>query len=448
MEQKILSEIKHSEKHSVRTTQNSTRSSVAIIGLGYVGLPLAILSEERGYSVLGIDIDEEKRELLKRRIAPSLTAEEQTAFQKSSLRIHADGKALAEADIVLICVPTPVYEDHTPDFAPLMSATELVGLNLREGQLIVVESTINPGVCEELVIPLLEKRSGLKAGTNFFFAHCPERINPGDNRWSVRTIARVIGADDEESLSRATDFYRSILDAEIHPMKSLKEAEAVKVVENSFRDINIAFVNELAMSFDKLGIDVVNVINGASTKPFSFMAHYPGCGVGGHCIPVDPYYLITYAAQNGFTHRFLSLARDINNKMPRYAVDLLSSTLRQKLHRSLKGTDITLLGLSYKKDISDLRESPALEIQRDLLRRGAAVRTFDPLLPHISTAKDLDSALSGATAVILATDHTVFRELTPATLLRHGVTVIIDGRNCLPKEVFEQAGIIYKGIGR
>ncbi len=434
-----------------KRAETDQKQIVTVIGLGYVGLPLALMAETEGYRVFGIDTDIEKVEALKRKSAPHLSEQEKKLFQKSKFHIRTDGSPLADSDIVLVCVPTPVYADHAPNLEPLIGATELVAANLSEGQLVIIESTVNPGVCEEVLIPILERVSGLAAGKDFFFAHCPERINPGDDRWTLATINRVIGANDATSLARASIFYESILDADVYPMQSLKEAEAVKIVENSFRDINIAFVNELAMSFDKLGIDVTNVIKGASTKPFSFMAHFPGCGVGGHCIPVDPYYLISYAAENGFTHRFLSAAREINNGMPHYTVNLMAGILADaytESKASLDGKQIALLGLSYKRDVPDLRESPALEIKEELERQGATVRVFDPFLPTQSTAKTLEEAITGADGIILATDHSAFTALTPALCRKAGVSAIVDGRNFLPKDRFVAAGISYKGIGR
>jgi len=267
-----------------------TSGLVSVVGLGYVGLPLAFRLEERGYRVLGIDTDAEKISTLRSKVAPQLTPEEQAQLARSAVRLFQNPEHvyLRRAAVVIVCVPTPVDEAHMPDLGPLTRAIESIGTYLSPGQLIIVESTVNPGVCDEVLLPILESRSGLSAGTDFFFAHCPERINPGDAKWTVATIPRVVGAGDPESLVRARTFYESVIDAEIFPMASLKEAEAVKIVENSFRDINIAFVNELAMSFHRLGIDVMRVIEGAATKPFSFIPHTPGCGVGGHCIPVDP----------------------------------------------------------------------------------------------------------------------------------------------------------------
>ncbi len=302
---------------------------VGVVGLGYVGLPLAILTASRGFPVVGYDIDEIKVAQLQSRSANFLSDEESQLFKHARhLRVTARESDLKRCDVFIICVPTPVHDNHLPDLHPLESAADIVGRALSPDDLVIVESTVNPAACEEVVLPRIEKASGLSR-EQFYFAHCPERVNPGDPRWNVRTIPRVVGGLNEKSLRRATDFYRSIVDATILPMGSIKEAEAVKMVENSFRDINIAFVNELAMSFDKAGIDIVNVINGAATKPFGFMAHYPGCGVGGHCIPVDPYYLIRYGHKNGFEHRFLMTARHINNAMPHYTVKLSTETLRE-----------------------------------------------------------------------------------------------------------------------
>ncbi len=434
----------------VKTLQKNSRSgekSVAVVGLGYVGLPLALLADEKGYKVTGIDLNKEKVRKINDRTSPFLDPEIERGLKTANIKATTDFRRIKDAQTVVICVPTPVYGNHMPNLEPVENACKDIGKYLQRGQLVVLESTVNPGVCDEVVLPTLEKTSGLTCGKDFQLAHCPERINPGDKKWNVRNIPRVVGSNTAAGLEKAYGFYRDIIEGGIRKMGSLKEAEAVKIVENSFRDINIAFVNELAMSFAKLGIDVVNVINGAATKPFSFAAHFPGCGVGGHCIPVDPYYLIEYAKFNGFNHDFLSLARRINNGMPRFTVDLAMEALNQK-DVAIAGKKIALLGLSYKADIDDCRESPSFEIAKYLKERGAVVATFDPFVPEHSTAKSLERALDGAAAVIIATNHRVFQELTPEFLMKRGIGVVIDGRNCLPKEEFVKAGIIYKGIGR
>lgn len=442
--------ITNTQKQEISSSLRDTKTSqgtVAVVGLGYVGLPLALLAETQGYDVVGVDIDRDKVKRLGAREALFLNAHDAELLKKSAIHFGTDPKALRDADIVIICVPTPVHEDHSPDLGPLMHAARNVGENMVKGQLIIVESTVNPGVCGNVVLPILEEYSGLSPEKDFFFAHCPERINPGDGAWTTEKIPRVVGALSKESLSRTADFYRTIIDADVILMDSLKEAEAVKMVENSFRDINIAFVNELAMAFEKSGIDIMNVIRGASTKPFGFMPHTPGCGVGGHCIPVDPYYLIRYGEENGFHHRFLSVAREINNEMPYYTVDLLEQMLKSR-GGALQGARITLLGLAYKADVPDMRESPAIAIRNELLRRGARLVIFDPYIPDQSSAHTFDEALNGQEAALIATDHTVFKHLTPRAFLSRGVEIVLDGRNCLPKETFQKAGILYRGIGR
>jgi len=359
------------------THPKTNAPNVAVIGLGYVGLPLAIAAAEKGLNVIGFDIDTEKVARLARREAAFLSAEEQAAFLRAPMQVISDFEGLRQADTFIICVPTPVNGDNLPDLSLLIDATRTVAAALRRGNLVVVESSVNPGICDDILVPILEFESDFTVERDFSFVYCPERINPGDTHYNTKNIPRVIGGAGPVSLQRGLSLYESILDAPLTPMKSLKEAEAVKMVENSFRDVNIAFANELAMAFDKEGIDVIDVINAASTKPFGFMAHYPGCGVGGHCIPIDPYYLIHYGLQHGFTHHLLIAAREINNYMPHYTLKILNKSL-YKLGRTFATTPITILGLAYKREISDTRESPAIEMYDELIKAGATVRVYDP----------------------------------------------------------------------
>lgn len=424
------------------------QKTVAVIGLGYVGLPLAVRAVERGYKVIGFDTHTEKVAVLKKKKSPIEDRYLIENIPKFPFEATTDPKRLCDADIVLICVPTPVDEMYYPDLEPVISAATVSAEHLKKGALVVLESTVNPGVSEEVIRPIFEKH-GHKLGKDVFIAHCPERINPGDEKWNVTNIPRVVGAFDAKGLKLALEFYRAIVDGEIRPMKSIREAEAVKVVENSFRDINIAFVNELARSFDKLGIDVKDVILGASTKPFSFMPHFPSCGVGGHCIPVDPYYLIERAKRAGFDHKFLRLAREINNDMPNYTVEILQDALNS-VKLPLNGTTVGVLGIAYKANIDDVRESPSVQIIEHLKRHGANVETFDPHIPAQSSAKSLDAILKKSAALILATDHREFKDaITPALLKKHKIKVFIDGKNAFADKVaFKKAGIVYKGIGR
>lgn len=421
---------------------------ISIIGLGYVGLPLmCAIARQTNNEVNGFDTNAEKINLIKSGKCPVDDKQCEQDMKEINLNVSNEESILEDTDIFIICVPTPVLDDYTPDLEPVKSAATTVSKHIRKGSYVIIESTINPGVCDEVVIPILENKTRLTAGTDFDLAHCPERINPGDPKWNVYNIPRNIGSTRPEATKFLADFYRSFIDAEINEMPDLKTTEATKIIENTFRDINIAYVNELAKSFDVLGIDLITVIKGASNKPFAFMPHYPGCGVGGHCIPVDPYYLIERAKQSGFDHKFLKIARDINNSMPEYTVDLLADALN-KFEKPLKNTKVGLLGMSYKADVGDLRQSPSIDIQNILLEREADLEIFDMYFPDLSSCSSLEEILDKSFAVIIATDHKEFREITPELLKKNGVKVVIDGKNCLNKEVFTDTGIFYKGIGR
>lgn len=419
---------------------------VCVIGLGYVGLPLAVRCVEKGYETYGLEMSKEKVDLINKGISPIEEKFLETNLPKFHPQATTDEKIIQQCDIILVCVPTPVDSLYMPDLTPVIGAIEAVVRNLKKGALVVLESTVNPGVSEEVVAPIFEE-AGFVVGKDVFIAHCPERINPGDPKWNVTNIPRVVGSFDETGLAIAVKFYESIVDGNIRPMKSIREAEAVKIVENSFRDINIAFVNELAKSFDKLGIDVKDVILGASTKPFAFMAHFPSCGVGGHCIPVDPYYLIERAKKSGFDHKFLKIAREINNSMPAYTVEIMQDALNE-LQLPMKGTKIGILGISYKANVDDVRESPTFKIMSLLADHGCEYETFDPHVIGKSSIKTLDEILAKVDALIIATDHNEFKEISPELFKQHDIKVIIDGKNCLDKDAIRKLGIIYKGIGR
>ena len=424
--------------------------TVAIIGLGYVGLPLfCLIADTPGYRCFGVDIDKEKLDLIQSR---KLTFNDELVknFYHShkyplSLTTKAE-EIVLESEIIIICVPTPVDAESNPDFSPLISATKSIVPALKKEHLVIIESTIYPGSTEEIVLPILEK-SGLKGGKDFFIAHCPERIDPGNKVWNLRNIPRVCGALSPKGLKLTVDFYKSILEAEIVPLSSLKAAEACKVIENSFRDINIAFVNELAMSFDKMGIDVFEVINGASTKPFAFMPHYPGAGVGGHCIPVDPYYLIKKAADLGFDHVFLKTARNINKLMPYYCVKLLDELITESKCSKSHQT-VGLMGIAFKKNIDDIRNSPYFIIKEELESKGYSVFSFDPNVVHISTVVSLEELFEKSSFLILITDHKEFQLISPQILKKNDIIGIVDGRNVLDKEKIKKEKILYRGIGR
>jgi UDP-N-acetyl-D-glucosamine dehydrogenase len=432
------------------TNTFSHLKTVSVIGLGYVGLPLAVRCQERGYSVIGLDLDTEKIALLQSGKQPFQDdyLEENFALFPLS-QVTSDAKDIAQADIHIIAVPTPVDHARHPDLTPVISASETVAKYTKKGALVILESTVNPYVSEEVVKPIFEQ-AGFTIGEDIYISHCPERINPGDPKWNVTNIPRVVGSFDQVGLEMSVHFYSSIVDAEIRPMKHIREAEAVKIMENSFRNINIAFVNEIAKSFDKMGIDVKDVIDGAATKPFAFMAHYPSCGVGGHCIPVDPHYLVERAKESGFNHAFLKLAISTNDDMPAYTVERLQDALND-MELALKNKTIGVLGLSYKANVADLRESPSEHIIEELKKHGAKVETFDPLLVNLSTTKTLEEILAKADALVLATNHREFlEELTPELLLTNNIKALVDGKNCLNKEAFSEYSqhFAFRGIGR
>ncbi len=627
--------------------------AVAIIGLGYVGLPLACLCAEKGIDVYGVDTDKTRADLINRGISPIGDPELKASLKraKGRIRVVSPEDAIKNSEAVIVCVPTPVDENHLPDLTALKRACEIIAKSLRNDILVVIESTIFPGTVEEICLPILKK-----SDAKIYLAHCPERIDPGNKKFTIKNIPRVIAGIDRESTKKAAEFYRKIIDANILELSSVKAAEATKIMENTFRDVNIAFVNEMAKSFDKAGIDVTEVIKGASTKPFSFMPHYPGVGVGGHCfdgnewifvkhddsvhpvkigelyelikyyneteigalhlaspgslevlsfdleskkscykrinlmskraysrmlniksscgysikvtdkhpvvifdsnfkvkcanelgkddrmvvslellniekidnsikenfsqnaqitimkqntvlssiietikkiitypdvqifdtfatvkisdieeaagdyvyslevedtgtvvttnglvmhncIAVDPYYLISKARQIGFNHDFLILARKINESMPNYTVSLLENELK-KLNKGVKGAKVGILGLAYKANVDDVRESPSFEVIRILKEKGAEVFIFDPHVKNGSNVKDIDELLKKSDYIILATAHNEFKNLDLNKLKENGIKAVIDGRNCWDKEKIKAMGILYHGIGR
>ena len=419
--------------------------NIAIVGLGYVGLPLACLCAEKGLNVYGVDVDKNKISLINQGISPIDDEELKEKIRLLKGKLNATDsfqEALKGSSVVVVCVPTPVDKNNIPDLDLLKKACESISKSLQDNTLVVIESTIYPGTVEEICFPIL-KRSNKK----IYLAHCPERIDPGNKKFTIKNIPRVVAGINKESAKKAAEFYKSIIEANILELNSVKAAEATKIMENTFRDINIAFVNEMAMSFDMAGIDITEVIRGASTKPFAFMPHYPGAGVGGHCIAVDPYYLISKAKELGFEHRFLSLARKINEGMPHYTIQLLENELK-KMNKNVKGEKIGVLGLSYKANVDDTRESPSIEIIRILKEKNAEVYAFDPYSKNGSNAKDLNDLLRKSNHIILATDHNEFKNMDLNKLKENRIKIVIDGRNCLDKEKIKSMGILYHGIGR
>ena len=395
------------------------RARIGVIGLGYVGLPLVELFLSKGFTVTGFDTDRRKVSLLNRgrSYIRHIPAGELRPYLKArAFRATTDFSMLAAADVVIICVPTPLDPHKNPDLSYVLGTTEVISQHLRRGQLVVLESTTYPGTTEEEMLPLLE-RSGLKGGRDFFLAFSPEREDPGNKDHSTESIPKVVGGLTPQCRRLAELLYGRIVVRTV-AVSSPRVAEAVKLLENIFRSVNIALVNEMKIILERLGIDVWEVIAAASTKPFGFMRFLPGPGYGGHCIPVDPFYLTWKAKEVDYQTKFIELAGEINTRMPYYVVDKTVEALNQR-GKSIRGARILVLGIAYKKDIDDQRESPALKIISVLNGKGAKVDYNDPYVPRSAGHREYpgldlrsvpltDRRLRSSDAVIIATDHTAY----------------------------------------
>jgi len=410
---------------------------LGVIGLGYVGLPLAVEAGKGGIRVIGFDVSA--------RVADSVNAGEShiqdvPAEDVKELRdagmVEAtiDMTRLAECDVISICVPTPLSKTRDPDVSYILAATEAVAAALRKGQLIVLESTTYPGTTREVMLPALEA-TGLTVGEDFNLCFSPERVDPGNETWNTKNTPKVVGGITPECTDAGARFYQSFLDT-IVPVSSTEAAEMTKILENTFRAVNIGLVNETALIADRLGVDVWEVIDAASTKPFGFMRFTPGPGLGGHCIPVDPHYLSWKMRTLNYKTRFIELASEINSEMPYFVRDKIREALNAR-QKSVNGSSILVLGVAYKRDIEDVRESPAVDVIQLLEADGAKVSYHDPFVPSVhEDGLDLESieltdeALSSADAVVILTDHTEFDY--------HRVvdksTVLVDARHVAPRE--------------
>ena len=388
---------------------------VGVLGLGYVGLPLAREFASAGLKVVGFDIDQKRVKILNsgRSIIKHVPHSQVKQMVKAGrFRATADMARLATVDAILICVPTPLTRNREPDMRFVVHSTKTIAKYLRPGQLIVLESTTYPGTTSELLAPILES-SGLKAGDDFHLAYSPEREDPGNKGFTTGTIPKVVGGLTRECCDMACELYNTAIVRTV-PVSSLEAAEATKILENVYRCINIAMVNELKIVFDRMGIDVWEVINAASTKPFGFKAFYPGPGLGGHCIPIDPFYLTWKARQYGLPTRFIELAGQINTSMPHYVVTKTIDALNER-KKSLKGSKVLVLGLAYKKDIDDMRESPSVKLIELLQQKGAKVDYNDPYIPkapkqrqhnlRMISKKLSAKMLAGYDVVLISTDH-------------------------------------------
>jgi UDP-N-acetyl-D-glucosamine dehydrogenase len=414
------------------------RARTGVIGLGYVGLPLAVEFARAGYATMGIDLDPQKVAAINdgRSYIDDVTSEDVAALRtQGTLAASTNFDVLKELDTVNICVPTPLRKTKDPDLSFIVAAAEEIATRLRPGMLVILESTTYPGTTDELVLPILE-RGGLRAGTDFFLAFSPERIDPGNPTFGTHNVPKVIGGLTEDCTTLARELYGAAIATTV-PVSSPRVAEMVKLLENTFRAVNIGLVNELALMCDRLGIDVWEVVRAAATKPFGFMPFYPGPGLGGHCIPVDPFYLSWKARQSGFEARFIELAGAVNGAMPHYVVSLVSDALNS-VRLPLNGSKVLVAGVAYKRDVDDIRESPALDLLTLLRARGADLSYSDPHVPSLPgrmwhdgidlTHVDLESARPQSyDCIVIVTDHARF----DYAQLQRAAKVVVDTRNAI-----------------
>ncbi|MBS0261795.1 MAG: nucleotide sugar dehydrogenase [Planctomycetes bacterium] len=411
---------------------------VGVIGLGYVGLPLANLFHHRGFPVIGFDIDQRKVEALQAGVSyighiPATRVAELMADGR--FLPTADFSRIREADTVSICVPTPLDEYREPDLSFIESTGRAIAPFLRPGQLIVLESTTYPGTTREVLLPILEAGSNLKAGTDFFLAYSPEREDPGNPHFSTASIPKVVGGLNAESQVLAVALYEQAA-GQIVPVTSLEVAEACKILENTYRAVNIALVNEMKILFDRMQLSIWEVIEAAKTKPFGFQAFYPGPGLGGHCIPIDPFYLTWLARRFGLNTRFIELAGEVNSKMPGYVVEQVIRGLNGQ-GKAVKGAKIAIIGIAYKKNVDDPRESPAFEIIKELAQWGADLSYHDPHIPQMPRMRKYDLRLSSQPlsesylgqqdCVLIVTDHSAI----DWELVLRASKFVVDPRNAL-----------------
>ena len=423
------------------------KAKLSLIGLGYVGTPIAV-AFARKINVVGFDLNEKKIELYKSGIDPTREVGDE-AIAKTTVEFTADPRRLRDAKFHIVAVPTPVNEDHTPDLSPVKSASEILGKNLTKGSVVVFESTVYPGVTEDVCVPILERESGLKCGVDFKIGYSPERINPGDKVHRLETIIKIVSAMDEETLDCVAKVYELVVDAGVHRAESIKVAEAAKVIENSQRDVNIAFMNELSIIFNKMGIDTRAVLEAAGTK-WNFLKFYPGL-VGGHCIGVDPYYLTHKAETLGYHSQIILAGRRINDDMGKYVAENCVKKLISA-DKPVKGAKVAILGFTFKENCPDTRNTKVIDVVRELQEYGVEPIVADPTADAEEARRLYGiefvelSAVRGMDAVILAVAHSDFSGLSRPEIDRFfapGKKVLLDIKGLLNRKEYEQAGYAY-----
>ena len=417
---------------SLKEKLEKRQARVGVIGLGYVGLPLAVEFAKAGFDVTGFDVDQSKVAEMNagRSYILDVSTEDVAACVKAGrLRATTDMSKLGEMDAVDICVPTPLRKTKDPDMSFVVSAAEEIAKYIHPGMLIVLESTTYPGTTAEVLQPMFEAK-GLTVGDGFYLAFSPERVDPANEKYNTRNTPKVVGGTTPACSEMAAALYAAAVDTVV-PVSSTQVAEMVKLLENTFRAVNIGLVNEIALMSHRMNIDVWEVIDAAKTKPFGFMPFYPGPGLGGHCIPIDPFYLSWKAKQSGFECRFIELAGHVNGSMPEYVVERISEALNTR-KKAINGARIHLFGIAYKKDVSDMRESPALDILQLLHRRGAELSYTDPYVPMlkegaVSLQSIAEDRVDGVDCAVIATDHKVFNY----SAMPDRYPLIVDTRNAL-----------------
>ena len=425
------------------------KTKLAVVGLGYVGLPLAVAFDEEGIDVVGYNRSQGRIDLYKSGIDPTHEVGN-VRIKKCGVDFTADRKRLQECKFIIVAVPTPVDEGHVPDLSPVTSSTAVIGRNLTVGSIVVYESTVYPGVTEDICIPILEKESGMKCGVDFFVGYSPERINPGDNVHTLRTIRKIVSGMDEYTLNEVSKVYEIVINAGVYRASCIKVAEAAKVIENSQRDINIAFINELSKIFDRLGIDTNEVMDAACTK-WNFLRYNPGL-VGGHCIGVDPYYLTYRAEQVGYTSQVILAARHVNDSMGRYVAQ---GAVKQmvKAGMCVKNARVAILGFTFKENCPDTRNTKVIDIIKELAEFDITPVVVDSWADKPDVLKEYglqladESALKNMDAVILAVAHNEYRTITieqlDAMYDERVPKVLIDVKGILDKKAYENAGYLY-----
>lgn len=443
----------------VKVRYKDRKVTICTVGLGRIGLPTAASFASSGARVIGVDIDPEvvvsiNEGKCKFVDEPGLSKVLEEPVRQGNLRATTDYEAaISESDFVIVCVPTPVDHSKSPDYTIVVKACRTIGKLLKPGMTVIIESTVGPGTVENLIRPILEGESGLRAGSDFGLASAPERSDPGNIMSNMKAVPRVVGAINQHCLDIVSELYESLLGVEVHKVADPKTANAVKLTENLFRDVNIALANEFALLYEKLGIDAIEVINACATK-YNFMPHYPGAGVGGPCLPVNSYYLISEGVKAGNIPYLVRNAREINDRMPEHVVQLVSEALNE-IGKTIRGSKIAILGVSYKPEIKDVQLSPIEQVCNHISRLGGMLDLYDPMFPGENVfgypaRRSLAQAVNGADCIVIGTAHKEFKSLDLKLLnqLSESPAALVDSRNVVKPKDALLAGFSFRGVGR